>query len=286
MNLLGKLFIVLIFIGSIMLAAFSVTLYATHTNWKKQTETLTVELNQKKDELKKLQDAKAGMETALKLEIKRQADRSVALARKAGDLERDNDEARIQLADLEAKRTTEVAATHAALAEAEAFRTQFDETNKKLHLAQSEWVSMSTDLVKKVDEAHSLAIQLAHFQSICAQLNEDYRNAMEVLRKFGYSPDPALYAKHPPAGIRGSVTEVREKGVIEISIGSDSGLSKGHQLDIVRNREGRSSYIGKIEIVSTAADRAVAQVMPEFRRGVVQRGDEVTYIEVNELVAH
>jgi hypothetical protein len=26
--------------------------------------------------------------------------------------------------------------------------------------------------------------------------------------------------------------------------------------------------------------------MPEFRRGVVQRNDEVTYIDVNELVAH
>ena len=286
MNLLGKLFIVLIFIGSIMLAAFSVTLYATHTNWKKQAETLTVGLNQEKDKLKKLQDAKAAMETALKLEIKRQADRSVALAKKAGDLERDNDEARIQLSELEAKRTTEVAATQAALAEAEAFRIQLDEAIKKLYVAQSEWVSMSTDLVKKVDEAHSLAIQLERFRSRSAQLAKDYRDAVEVLRKFGYSPDPSLYAKHPPAGIQGSVTEIRERGVIEISIGSDSGLSKGHQLDIVRNREGRSSYIGKIEITNTAADRAVAQVMPEFRRGVVQRGDEVTYIEVNELVAH
>ena len=285
MNLLGKLFIVLIFIGSIMLAAFSVTLYATHTNWKMQTETLAAELEQKKKELKGLQDSKAAMETALKLEIKRQADRSVSLARKSVELERDNDEARTRLSELEAKRTTEVAATQAALAEAEAFRIQLDETTKKLHEAQSDWFSMSTELVKKIDEAHALAILLTDFQSKCAQLARDYRDAMEVLRTHGLEANPALYAKHPPAGIRGSVTEVRERGVIEISIGSDSGLSKGHQLDIVRNREGRSSYIGKIEIMSVAADRAVAQVMPEFRRGVVQRGDEVTYIEVNELVA-
>jgi hypothetical protein len=40
------------------------------------------------------------------------------------------------------------------------------------------------------------------------------------------------------------------------------------------------------EITETAPDRAVARVMPEFRRGVVQRDDEVTYIEVNELVVH
>ena len=286
MNLLGKLFIVLIFIGSIVLAAFSVTLYATHTNWKNQTETLTVELNKKKDELKKLQDSKAAMETALKLEVKLQADRSVTLARKMGDLEKENDEAKTQLADLDVKLATAVAVTQSALVEAEAFRIQLDESNKKLYLAQKEWVEMSTDLVKAMDEAHGLAIQLTDFQSKSAQLAKDYRDAMEVLRTHGLEPNPILYAKHPPAGIRGSVTEVRERGVIEISIGSDSGLSKGHQLDIVRNREGRSSYIGKIEIISTAADRAVAQVMPEFRRGVVQRGDDVTYIEVNELVAH
>jgi hypothetical protein len=286
MNLLGKLFIVLIFIGSIVLAAFSVTLYATHTNWKKQAETLTVELNQKKDELKKLQDAKVSMETALKLEIKRQADRIIALAMKAGDLERDNDEARDQFAKLKEELTTAVAVTEAALAEAEAFRIQLDETSKKLYQAQSEWVSMSTDLGKRVDEAHSLAIQLTHFERTSAQLAKDYRDAIEVLRTHGLQPNPALYAKHPPAGIEGTVTEVRDRGVVQISIGSDSGLSKGHQLDIVRDREGRSSYIGKIEITSTAADVAVAQVMPEFRRGVVQRGDKVTYIEVNELVAH
>jgi hypothetical protein len=146
-------------------------------------------------------------------------------------------------------------------------------------------VDKSTELSIKIDEAHSLALQLATYQSMCAQLAKDYADAMEVIRKHGLVPDPALYTRKPPAGIRGTVTEVRGK-IIEISVGSDSGLVRGHQLDVVRNRDGRSSYVGKVETTETAPDRAVAIVMPEFRRGIVQRGDEITYIEVTELTAH
>ena len=158
--------------------------------------------------------------------------------------------------------------------------------NKTLFDAQNDWVIMSTQLIKKGDEAHSLALQLATYQSICAQLAKDYADAMEVLRIHGQTPDPALYTRKPPAGIHGFVTEVRPRGIVEISVGTDSGLVKGHQLDVVRNRDGRSSYIGKIEIAETMPDRAVANVMPEFRRGTVQRDDEIIYIEVNELTAH
>ena len=286
MNLLGKLFIVLIFIGSIMLMSFSVALYATHKNWKKQADTLTVELDKKKKELTNLQDAKAAMEAGMKLELKRQVDKSVGLARKTEELKEDYKNVQNENARLIADRELAQATTQSALAEVKALRERLDEVSETLVKAQREWVEMSTDLVKEMDKAHSLAIQLANYQSTCAQLAKDYRDAMEVLRIFGRLPNPALYQEHPPAGIQGIVTEVRERGVIEISIGSDSGLVKGHQLDIVRNRDGRSSYIGKIEVTHTLADRAVAKVMPEFRRGVVQRGDEVTYIEVNELAAH
>jgi hypothetical protein len=62
-------------------------------------------------------------------------------------------------------------------------------------------------------------------------------------------------------------------------------LTKGHQLDVVRNLEGRSSYVGKVEIIETAPDKSVAKILPEFRRGTVQKDDEVTYIDINSLTA-
>jgi hypothetical protein len=168
----------------------------------------------------------------------------------------------------------------------ERLRVRYDGASKALFDAQNDWVKMSTELVKKIDEAHSLALQVTTYQTVSSQLAKDYRDAVEVLKKHGLAADPDLYSGQPPAGIHGIVTEIRPRGIIEISVGADSGLIKGHRLDVVRNRDGRGSYIGKIEITETASDRAVARVLPEFRRGTVQRDDEVQYVDVNELTAH
>jgi len=286
MNLLGRLFIVLIFIGSVMFMAMSIALYATHTNWREHAERLDRDLRQRTQDLAELQRQKDAMEAAMNLEIRRQANNNLALATRVRQLTQDNDEARDGLADLRRQLDAQVAAVASVSNETALLRARLDGANEALHTSQNEWMAMSTELIRTIDEAHGLAIQVANYQTISWQLAQDYRDAVEVLRRLGVTADLALLAAQPPAGIRGSVTEVRPGGVVEISIGSDSGLARGHHLDIVRNRDGRSSYIGKIELTNVTADRAVGRVMPEFRRGVVQRNDEVTFIDVHEFVAH
>jgi len=286
MNLLGRLLIVLIFIGSIILASFSVVLYATHTNWKKRADEVQQVLQKKEKDFNELRKQREDMEAALKLENSRLANRVTALKIKESQLTEENDAAKVKLAELEQERVQAVAAVQTSQETAERLRLRLDGVSKALLDSQNDWVSMSTELVKMTDEAHGLAIDLANYQSTAVRLAEDYQKAMEVLRIHGLVPEPTVYSTQPPAGIRGVVTEIRPGGNVELSIGSDSGLVKGHQLDVICNREGRSSYVGKIEVTHSVADRAVARVMPEFRRGSVQTGDEVMYIEVNELVAH
>jgi len=286
MNLLGRLLIILIFIGSIVFMSFSVVLYATHTNWRERANNLQKQLDDKNKEFAALKSLKDSMETALKLEYNRQANSVVALTEKVRQLTQDSAEAKDKVTELQADLAAQTAAVHASHETAEGLRKRLDGQSKELLKAQSDWVDMSTQLTNKIDEAHSLALQVTNYRSVTSQLAKDYTDAIEVLRKHGLSADPALYTQVPPAGIHGMVTEVRPRGVVEISIGADSGLVKGHQLDVVRNRDGRSSYVGKVEITKTEPDRAVASVMPEFRRGVVQRDDEVMYIEVNELTPH
>jgi len=286
MNLLGRLLIVLIFIGSIMLASFSVVLNVTHTNWKKRAEVAEQNLKAKTEELTRLQTTKDSLETALRLEIRRHVSRVVALEEETAQLKLDNQEAKSAVAALDQELEKHKADVRDAHATAETLRARLDAASKALFDSQRDWVEMSTELSKTMDEANGLAIQLANYQSTTAQLAKDYRDAVEVLRLHDLVPNPALYSKKPPAGIRGTVTEVRERGNIQISIGTDSGLVKGHQLDVVRTVEGRMTYVGKVEIIDTAADRAAAQVMPEFQRGVVRLGDEVTYIEVSVAAVH
>ena len=286
MNLLGRLFIVLIFIGSIGLASFSVVLYATHTNWREKAVKLEQDLRGKTQELSNLQKLKADMESALTIETNRQAERVRALQTDVRQKTQDIQDKTAKLDELEQKLRVAVAAVQASHETAQTLRERLDGLREAFYETQNKWAEMSTDLIKEVDKSHGLAIQVTNYRVTAAKLAEDYRKAMEVLRMNGLLPDPALYPKQPPSGIQGSVTEVRLRGMVEISIGSDSGLVKGHQLDVIRHREGRSAYIGKIEIVDTAADRAVARVMPEFRRGTVQLGDEVTHIDTGEVAAH
>jgi len=280
MNLLGRLFIVLIFIGSIGLASFSVVVYATHTNWRERATKLDQDLKEKTQDLANLQKLKADMESALTIETNRHAERIKALQVDVRQKTQDIQDKDVKLDELEQKLRAAVAAVQVSHETAQNLRERFDGLTEALYEAQNQWDEMYTDLIKEMDKSHGLAIQVTNYQATAAKLAEDFRKAMEVLRNNGLSPDPALYPAQPPSGIRGSVTEVRLRGMVEISVGSDSGLVKGHQLDVIRNREGRSAYIGKVEIIDTSADRAVARVMPEFRRGTVQLGDEVTYVEM------
>jgi len=286
MNLLGRLFIVLIFVGSVTLMAWSVMLYATHTNWREVANKKDQELKQKTQDLANLQKEMADMQAALELEVRSQVNRNVALKAKVDQLTQDNTNVRDELASLKAELENRITVADTALKETGLLRARLEEASKRLLESQNDWMIMSTQLVSKMDEAHSLAIQVATYQAVSAQLAQDYREAVEVLRRLGVSADLSLYASQPPTGIRGVITQVRPGGVVEISVGADSGLVKGHQLDVVRNRAGNTSYVGKIEITNVAADRAAARIMPEFRRGTIQRDDEVTYIDVNTVVAH
>ena len=284
MNLLGKLLIVLIFVGSIMFASFAVVLYATKTNWREAHSTANQALQARTQELAELQRQRDALEAALSHEINNRGSRIIALQETVDLLTRDNETAELEVTRLRLEEAGKRAEVEAALEALEHARIRLAGESEALHLAHTEWVEMSTNLVREKDRAHSLAIQVANLQSTAARLADDYRKAIEVLRLFGLQPDPALYPRTPPAEIRGVVTETRPGGWIEISVGTDSGLARGHQLDVVRNRDGRSVLVGKIEITDPIADRATARVMPEFNLGVVQRGDEVMYIAVSGMV--
>ena len=284
MNLLGKLFIVMIFVGSIMVASFSVVIYATHTNWRAKYNEAHAAEQTTQQRLRDLETQRASMEAALTLEIRNQASRNVALFQRVNQLTQDLGAARVEVAALMAEDERRRAEVAVANAQTGLLREELEEVSARLRESQIAWVEMSTELVRKMDEAHGLSIRLTDYQTIAANLAEEFRNAMEVLRRFGLQPDPALYPTTPPAGVRGLITETRPGGWVEISIGSDSGIARGHQLDVVRHRDGRSVLVAKIEIFDhPAADRASAKVMEGFQWGIPQRGDEVMYIEISGL---
>ncbi|MDR2115254.1 MAG: hypothetical protein LBP87_02620 [Planctomycetaceae bacterium] len=285
MNLIGKMFIVLIFIMSIMFMGFSVVIYATHTDWKKRSEDLSALLKESETQKKQLSDARDDMVREFNEELSKRRAVIANLETKVEEISKENKQYKeelVQLNDVKEQGIASVKLSHESM---QSLRAEVDGLRKDLRKAQEDWAKLNTELVAKTDEAHDLALQLTTYRSVGEKLLQDYRDAIDVLKKHGLKPIPDLYTGIPPKGIQGVVTEVRPKGWVEISIGEDSGLIRGHELDVVRNLDGRSSYIGKIKIERTESDRAAATIMPEFRRGTVQRGDNVEFINTAELTA-
>ncbi|MDR2344946.1 MAG: hypothetical protein LBE18_02670 [Planctomycetaceae bacterium] len=285
MNLIGKMFVILIFVMCVMIMGFAITIYATHTNWKAKAEILQKENSALSTQLDKLLQHRDDTEKKLYQEIIRKTNAIANLQTRVDELTKANSTITDENNTLSNERQQNIDAVVTSGKNMETLRAELDGYRKDFREAQKKWANLYSMLVSKIDEAHSLAMDLAAFKAIGIQLDKDYKNAVDVLKKHQLLPQPELYSGVPPQGVHGLITQVRSGGWVEISIGSDSGLQKGHQLDIVRTLSGRPMLIGKITIDSLLPDRAAAIIVPEFRRGAVQVGDRVEVINVNELTA-
>lgn len=283
MNTLGRMFIILIFIMSIMFMSFSVVIFATHTNWKDRAANLEKQLKDEQQKASQIIDKRDEAILALREEIKDRQRVTSNLNAKVEELASENTRLNTEVTDLAAMRDKNIDAlmlSHQSLVNV---RAELEGLRKDFRKSQQEWTELYSQLVAKTDEAHALAMRLATYRSVGEQLAKDYRDAMDVLKKNGLKPDPSIYSMVPPKNVQGIVTEVRPNGWVQISIGSDSGLVKGQRLDIVRKSGNREIYIGKLEIDTTTVDSAVARILTDYRRGTVQRDDTVLHIDTTEL---
>lgn len=276
MNLVGKIFIVLIFVMSILFMGFVVAVYATHTNWRNLVmapETgLEAQLKNKELELERLTSQMTKTEQELATEIlARQNSLAQAetqkelLAQERDQLVKDyatkNEQAREAIASM--------TATHETLA---ALRAEVDKLRADILAAYAVRDESIDSLVAKTDDANILAIEMQTLQKQALLTSEQLADAMEVLRKFKLKAEPSTYSGTPPKGVPGIVTAAPQGGLVEISIGEDDGLLVGHRLDVYRS----STYLGKIEVISIKPDKAVCKVLPEFRKGIIQANDRVS----------
>ena len=286
MNLVGKIFIVLIFVMSLVFMSFVVAVYATHQNWREvvlrpesevkpgmelglkfQLEGARERNQQLKDQLEKLTE-----ELAFEKAAKRQA--LTKLETENDELIRRRDNQEKELARLNQDCRDLVAATKATQDAEAALRQEVLGLRGEIRQAQADRDRFFGDVVALTDELHQGAMQLRSLNARNLRLVDDLAKAMEVLRKFGLEAEPARYQDVPP-NVDGVVLAVRSGGLLEISIGGDDGLLKGHRLEVYRTGEGGSTYLGRIEVSETSFDKAVCKILPEFLKGPIQRGDRV-----------
>ena len=280
MNTIGKIFVFALFIMSLVFMSFAVALYSTHTNWrdeimrtreqikagqqlgyKAQLDQAKTDRNNLSAEITKLQAEVAASEAARDQVV---AKIQTALEEKNKDLEvlRKEKEAR----ELEREK---------AQAELAAARLELEAASKVVADLRSEVRSQQDKVDEQVDRAAKIASELHEKESFLeiaserkAQLEKQVANARLLLQQSGLSIDNLPRDAVPK--IDGVVTNVIDDS-IELSLGGDDGLQMGHELDVYRNDQ----YLGRVRVVSIKPDKAVAVVIREFVRGVIQRGDKV-----------
>jgi len=277
MNAVGRIFIGLICVMSIIFMSFTVAVYSTSNNWKKIADAQKVDLDKSKAEANSLKSRMTELEKESNALLEAKGNEIAALRTEKDRLEQAEQGWEFKLSELQKDNNAAIQTikeTHSRLGSAQA---QQRKLHTDLEKAQQDWITLLSDFVKKTDEAHALAMKLNNLESVSKELAKQFNNAKTVLNQFNLKPIPELYVGVPPFEVAGRITEVRVPDLVLITIGEDSGLMKGHQLDVYRkNEDGRDTYLGVVEVLLTEPNQAACKILPEYHKGTVKVDDIVT----------
>jgi hypothetical protein len=268
-NVLGKIFVFGVFVMSLMLMSFAVAIYSSHVNWQEVAK-------KKQEDLDKLK----AEESSLNQEITRltanvassEAARDQVIAKFQQALIEKDQELK-KLTEARDEKLTDMQKKIADLATVEADLTRAREEVTKL---QTEVRERQQKVDTQLTRAAEIAGQLHEKESFLeianerkSQLEKQVAQARLLLKQNGLSLDNLPKDRVPT--MNGVVMAVADDA-IEVSLGFDDGLQTGHQIEVYRNDE----YLGRAIVKSVKPDRAIAVLVREYSRGIVQRGDKVT----------
>jgi len=268
-NVLGKIFVFAIFVMSLMLMSFAVAIYSSHIDWQKR-------YNEAKDTLDKLNTEKASLEQEItrltgNVGISEAARDQVIAKFQQALIEKDK-----ELKSLKNDRDQQLTDMQDKIKQLSKVQQQLTEARDQVTKLQKETNDKQQKVVEQIDRAAEIAAQLHEKESFLeianerkAQLEKQVSQARLLLKQNGLSLDSLPKDRVPT--INGVVMAVANDS-IEVSLGFDDGLQTGHQIEVYRNDE----YLGRAIVKSVKPDRAVAVLVREYSRGIVQRGDKVT----------
>jgi chromosome segregation ATPase len=280
MTTVGKILVVLHLVLSIMFMAFAGAVFTAQKNWRTKSladSALLAKANTKlKDQLTEFERERTDNQTKtdkLNDQIMKLTSEKGTLTTQVLALTTDNE--RLQLANDQVEGQAQLQTVEATE------RTAESTLQRNQNATTYQW---REQLNKKVHELEDTVF--AKDQEM-QQLNDRHERVLKDLQtmkmymgSLRLPTDPKLMIAKttPPPPLEGRVVDyVKEKKgnteLVEVSLGSDDGLSVGHSMTVY-NREGR--YLGQIRLTLVNADKAVGIVTLKEKNTVIQKGDNVT----------
>jgi hypothetical protein len=271
MTLLGKIFTVLIFIMSVAFCILAVATFATHKNWRVEATKLQTSLRDAQTQFKNKQTELDSVRR--QLEIEEAARRSVLSTLQAKLTLMLND-VTANAAALQEKNAALTEQTQAAKTAEETLKNITAEVQKlrtDIRLAQQDRDEQYVKALALVDKLNQAEAMRQRLEEQNTQLQDQYARLNAVAQRLGF--DARTLVSQIPPPLDGKVLGVDEnKGLVEVSLGSDEGLKKGHMLQVFRGNQ----YLGQIILKEVQADRAVGEVDKKMQRGRIKKDDNVT----------
>ena len=286
MTFVGKILVIVQVILSVCFMAFGAAVFTVHVNWKHRSETLQKELKDTKGEYALLEEEYANYKTDLSAQIQDQTDRANELDNEKQFLGQENKNLRTELDTTKTERDSQKAL---ALISGDEAKIRRDEAikqrvaNAALHTAMNE---LNTQMRVLQDELFNKQLSAKLVATKYNKLLEQWGAARNLLatNNIDFDANSHLANESIVEDVVGVVLETKKAArsgnqLLRISIGSDDGLAKGHDLYVYRtglDNDKRAKYLGMIKIVYVTTDQAVGEVIKRAKNGVIEVSDNVS----------
>jgi uncharacterized protein (DUF3084 family) len=274
MNLVGKIFTVLIFVMCLVFSSFALMLHAAHKNWyneivkpdgyRDQVDKLAKEKYKLQQEYAELQAEKIKGEDRYKTDITKLEAANKQLDDQVNGLVVQKEQLQGSLRKFAADFKLVEQNLNDLRDETEGLRGQIA---KAIADRQGIW----NQLVKATTDVNNYVAQIAQLERQMRPLAEKLQEAESVAAYTGTRKSDLN--KEPPAGVSGEVMAVQQ-GEVEISLGYDDGIHEGQRFAVVR--PSTNHYVGDIIVYKVQyPNRAVCRPDPSMMREQIQKYDHV-----------
>jgi len=272
MNWLGKVFVVLILLMSVVFMALSMAVYATHKNWKDIADGLQADLQTAQSEKQQAATEHNRRVEELNLETEAAEQQLRKLETERVSLAERNVQIQSELEQLKQQQVEQLAAVSNTQKINTDLTAQVTGLRKQIQSEQQARDASVAATLGATEQLHQVKAEYETARQRRDQLEGRVAGMTHILRENKINPNTPPGSVVPT--VNGVVSEVRRSGgaqLVEVTIGADDGLAAGNTLEVSRG----DRYLGRIEILETSPDKSVGRVDRRFQTGQIQEGDRV-----------
>ena len=272
MNWLGKVFVVLILLMSVIFMALSMAVYATHKNWKTVADGLQTQLQTATQESEQLKTAHNRRVEELSTEREAAEQQVRKLETERVSLADRNVQIQTELDQLKQQQREQIASVSSTQELNKGLVTEVTGLRQDIRTEQQARDAAVAATLTATEQLHQVKGDYETARTRTEQLMKLTSGMRQVMQAGGLNPDTEPGSVVPT--VNGVVSQIRRANgaqLVEVTIGADDGLSAGNTLEVSRG----DKYLGRIEILTTSPDKSVGRVDRRFQTGQIQEGDRV-----------